>query len=43
MADKALPYSLLKVVMTAATQAHVGKLSLAVIEKERAVNPRGGG
>ncbi len=43
MADKALPYSLLKAVMTAATQAHVGKLSLAVIEKERAVIPRGGG
>jgi len=43
MADKALPYSLLKAVMTAATQARVGKLSLAVIEKERHVTPPGGG
>ena len=43
MADKELPYSLLKAVMTAATEAHVGKLSLAVIEKERSIAPRGGG
>ncbi len=43
MADKELPYSLLKSVMSAATQAHVGKLSLAVVEKERHVAPPGGG
>ena len=43
MADKALPYSVLKSVMSAATQAHVGKLSLAVVEKERQVLPPGGG
>ena len=36
MADKALPYSLLKKIMLAATAADVGKLSLAVLEKERA-------
>ncbi len=36
MADKGLPYSLLKKIMLAATAADVGKLSLAVIEKERA-------
>jgi biopolymer transport protein TolR len=36
MADKALPYSLLKRIMSAAAAADVGKLSLAVIEKERA-------
>ena len=38
MADKGLPYSLLKKIMLAATAADVGKLSLAVIEKERAVS-----
>jgi biopolymer transport protein ExbD len=43
MADKGLPYSLLKAVMTAATQAHVGKLSLAVVEKESQVKIPGGG
>ena len=36
MADKTLPYSLLKKIMMTATAADVGKLSLAVIEKERA-------
>ena len=36
LADKALPYSLLKKIMLAATAADVGKLSLAVLEKERA-------
>jgi biopolymer transport protein TolR len=35
LADKALPYSLLKKIMMTATAADVGKLSLAVIEKER--------
>ncbi len=38
MADKALPYSLLKKIMMAATAADIGKMSLAVIEKERAVS-----
>ena len=36
MADKTLPYGLLKKIMLTATAADVGKLSLAVIEKERA-------
>jgi biopolymer transport protein TolR len=36
MADKTLPYSLLKKIMMTATRAEVGRLSLAVIEKERA-------
>jgi biopolymer transport protein TolR len=36
MADKSLPYGLLKKIMLTATAADVGKLSLAVIEKERA-------
>jgi biopolymer transport protein ExbD len=36
MADKSLPYSVLKKVMTSATAADVGKLSLAVLEKELA-------
>ncbi len=38
MADKGLPYSLLKKIMMAATAADIGKMSLAVIEKERAVS-----
>jgi biopolymer transport protein ExbD len=36
MADKGLPYSLLKKIMVAAAAADIGKMSLAVIEKERA-------
>jgi biopolymer transport protein ExbD len=36
MADKTLPYSLLKKVMMTATAADIGRMSLAVIEKERA-------
>jgi len=36
MADKGLPYSALKKIMMTATAADVGKLSLAVLEKERA-------
>jgi biopolymer transport protein ExbD len=36
LADKSLPYSVLKKIMMAATAADVGKLSLAVTEKERA-------
>jgi biopolymer transport protein TolR len=43
MADKNLPYSLLKAVMTAATEAHVAKLSLGVVEKESQIKPPGGG
>jgi len=36
MADKTLPYSLLKKIMMTATAADIGRMSLAVIEKERA-------
>jgi len=36
LADKGLPYSVFKKIMMAATAADVGKLSLAVTEKERA-------
>jgi len=36
MADKGLPYSVLKKIMSTATAADIGKLSLAVIERERA-------
>ncbi|MEI6458406.1 MAG: biopolymer transporter ExbD [Pseudomonadota bacterium] len=43
LADKDLPYSVLKAVITLATHAHVGKLSLAVVEKERHVTAPGGG
>jgi len=36
LADKSLPYSVLKKIMTTCTAADYGKMSLAVIEKERA-------
>jgi biopolymer transport protein TolR len=36
LADKSLPYSLLKKIMSTASAAQYGKMSLAVIEKERA-------
>ena len=36
MADKSLPYELFKKIMMTATSADIGKMSLAVIEKERA-------
>ena len=36
LADKALPYSVLKRIMSTCTAADYGKMSLAVIEKERA-------
>lgn len=36
LADKSLPYSVLKKIMSTATAADIGKLSLAVVEKERA-------
>jgi biopolymer transport protein TolR len=35
MADKALPYSVLKTILTTASAADIGKVSLAVIERER--------
>jgi biopolymer transport protein ExbD len=35
MADKGLPYSVLKTILTTATAADIGKVSLAVIERER--------
>lgn len=41
MADKGLPYTLLKTVMALAMEAHVGKLSLAVVERERHVASAG--
>ena len=41
LADKDLPYSVLKRIMMTCTAAKFGKLSLAVIEKERAYAPIG--
>jgi len=41
LADKDLPYSVLKRIMMTCTAARYGKLSLAVIEKERAYAPTG--
>jgi biopolymer transport protein ExbD len=35
MADKGLPYSVLRTVLTTASAAEIGKVSLAVIERER--------
>jgi biopolymer transport protein ExbD len=35
MADKGLPYSVLKTILTTATAAQIGKVSLAVVERER--------
>jgi len=43
MADKALPYSVLKTVMAVATSADIGKLSLAVIQRERSAGAPGAG
>jgi biopolymer transport protein ExbD len=43
MADKSLPYSLLKTIMSTAVAADVGKLSLAVMEKEQAYHGPGAG
>ena len=37
MADKALPYEVLKKVMSTCTDADYGKVSLAVIQKEKPV------
>jgi biopolymer transport protein ExbD len=39
MADKALPYEVLKKVMSTCTDADYGKVSLAVIQKEKPVEP----
>jgi biopolymer transport protein TolR len=39
MADKALPYEVLKKVMSTCTDADYGKVSLAVIQKEKPVTP----
>ncbi|HKD53980.1 MAG TPA: biopolymer transporter ExbD [Steroidobacteraceae bacterium] len=39
MADKALPYEVLKRVMATCTAADYGKISLAVIQKEKPVAP----
>lgn len=36
MADKTLPYSVLKTILTTATAADIGKVSLAVVEREKA-------
>ena len=39
MADKALPYDVLKRVMATCTDADYGRISLAVIQKEKPVAP----
>jgi biopolymer transport protein ExbD len=39
MADKSLPYEVLKKVMNTCTDADYGKVSLAVIQKEKPVEP----
>ncbi|MCC7259308.1 MAG: biopolymer transporter ExbD [Gammaproteobacteria bacterium] len=39
MGDREIPYSILKKVMATCTSADFGKVSLAVIERERAVAP----
>lgn len=36
LADKTLPYSVLKTILTTATAADIGKVSLAVVEREKA-------
>ncbi|MEJ1962482.1 MAG: biopolymer transporter ExbD [Gammaproteobacteria bacterium] len=41
MADKSLPYDVLKKVMATCTDADYGKISLAVIQKEKLVTPPG--
>jgi biopolymer transport protein TolR len=38
MADKSLPYSVVKKVMATCTAAAYGKVSLAVVEKEKPVD-----
>ena len=39
MADKALPYEVLKRVMTTCTNANYGRISLAVLQKDKPVPP----
>ena len=39
MADKAIPYDVLKRVMATCTAADYGRISLAVIQKEKPVAP----
>ena len=39
MADKALPYDVLKKVMATCTDADYGKISLAVLQKDKPVPP----
>jgi len=39
MGDKSLPYDVLKKVMATCTAANYGKISLAVLQKEKAVQP----
>jgi biopolymer transport protein ExbD len=39
MADKSLPYDVLKKVMNTCTDADYGRISLAVIQKEKPVAP----
>ena len=38
MADKSLPYDILKKVMATCTDADYGKISLAVLQKEKPVS-----
>jgi len=39
MADKSLPYEVLKKVMSTCTDADFGKISFATIEKDKALDP----
>jgi len=41
MGDKSLPYELVKKLMATCTEADYGKVSLAVVEKERAAHVAG--
>lgn len=41
LADKDLPYSFLKTILSTCTAAEYGKVSLAVLERERAYNGKG--
>jgi biopolymer transport protein ExbD len=43
LGDKSVPYSILKKVLATCTAADYGKLSLAVVQKEEAMNMAGGG
>ena len=39
MGDKSLPYDVLKKVMATCTDADYGRISLAVLQKEKSVQP----